>query len=951
MSWLPFEFARPWALLLGAIAIYLTIRLSRNSLSGQSPGRARFSLYLRIFLITILTLSLADMRLALKAKNLTVLFLADISASVPQAGWEQVLEDYTRRSGDLRKGDQVGLIVFGKDAGVERPPSANLGTPESVTDIHSVIDRDGTDIAGALRLADATFEGIAEDGGRRVVVISDGNANRGDELLEARNLALSGAVVDVFPMHYEYRDEVMVDSLLVPPQVHPEEPYSVVAILRSELDTTGKVQLYENDRLVATRDVELTRGKTRVEFPRVQRDKMRYRYEARLVLDEEHDTLAKNNVGHASTMVRGEARVLFIGDGTEHAELLESLTGARIVYEVVAPNMVPLDPGEYFLYDCIILANVSSWDLGVDTQKLLHRVVKNLGIGFIMIGGPESFGAGGYKGTPIEKLLPVEMDVKQREIIPNGALGMILHTCEFANGNMWAKRIAQIAIEALTPEDFVGILVWGNTGKDEWGVPMQQVRDKGAIISRIHQLQPRDMQSFAPGMDMALKGLQQVPATSKHMVIISDGDPMPPTKQTMDGLIQAKISVTTICIAPHSGRATGTMKKIAEDTGGNYYFVDDPRKLPQIFFREALKVRRNLITEETFTPAIQFVSDAIRGIEQDGFPPLHGYVITSPKALAETALVSHHDDPILSQWRYGLAKTAAFTSDATGRWAVDWLGWPGFETFWAQLVRSVAHRGGDDIFRVERTIDGERGRLHLDAIDPDGHFIDNLAVSGRVVDPQFEEEVVTFQQTGPGRYEASFNASRSGSYLLSLEYDDGAGFKGGTQTGLNVSYSPEFRHLDSNDERLAALAAATGGRVLTEADDPFDRTFPVRVSRTPLWEELLWWSLLFFFLDIFLRRVRINLDPARQLLRALARRQEKAPSEAGALKAFIEKRKGRQTTPGRKLTTAAVPKGHTPATGPEPERGEAPKEDVVVEESFTDRLLKAKREARKKQDR
>ena len=393
------------------------------------------------------------------------------------------------------------------------------------------------------------------------------------------------------------------------------------------------------------------------------------------------------------------------------------------------------------------------------------------------------------------------MDVKQREIIPNGALALILHTCEFANGNMWAKRIAQISIEALTPEDFAGILLWDRSGRDSWGVPMQQVRDKAGIVATISKLQPMDMPSFAPTMKLALQGLQKVPATSKHSVIISDGDPSPPSKATMQGFIDGKITVTTICIAPHSGRSTGTMKKIAKDTGGRYYFVDDPRKLPQIFFREALKVRRNLITEETFTPAIQFVSEAIQGIEQEGFPPLHGYVITSPKSLAETALVSHHDDPILSQWRYGLAKTAAFTSDASGRWAADWLAWPGFETFWAQLVRSVSRRGGGDIFRVERTIDGERGRILLDAIDPDGQFIDNLDVTGRIVDPQFEEEGIKFQQTGPGRYEASFNASRSGSYLLSLQYDDGAGFKGGTQTGINVSYSPEYRHLVSNDER------------------------------------------------------------------------------------------------------------------------------------------------------
>ena len=41
----------------------------------------------------------------------------------------------------------------------------------------------------------------------------------------------------------------------------------------------------------------------------------------------------------------------------------------------------------------------------------LEKYVKDAGGGLIMIGGPRSFGAGGYLKTPVEKILPVFMDL------------------------------------------------------------------------------------------------------------------------------------------------------------------------------------------------------------------------------------------------------------------------------------------------------------------------------------------------------------------------------------------------------------------------------------------------------------------------------------------------------------------------------------------------------------
>ena len=37
------------------------------------------------------------------------------------------------------------------------------------------------------------------------------------------------------------------------------------------------------------------------------------------------------------------------------------------------------------------------------------------------------------------------------------------------------------------------------------------------------------------------------------------------------------------------------------------------------------------------------------------------------------------DDPLLAQWQYGLGRSVAWTSDSTGRWAKNWVGWSGLQ--------------------------------------------------------------------------------------------------------------------------------------------------------------------------------------------------------------------------------------------------------------------------------
>ncbi len=74
---------------------------------------------------------------------------------------------------------------------------------------------------------------------------------------------------------------------------------------------------------------------------------------------------------------------------------------------------------EIFNFDLLIFHNFTYTRFGISKDHLenIRKFVTEKGGGFLMIGGDNSFARGGYKGTPVEEILPVEMDSQGEDII------------------------------------------------------------------------------------------------------------------------------------------------------------------------------------------------------------------------------------------------------------------------------------------------------------------------------------------------------------------------------------------------------------------------------------------------------------------------------------------------------------------------------------------------------
>jgi hypothetical protein len=357
-------------------------------------------------------------------------------------------------------------------------------------------------------------------------------------------------------------------------------------------------------------------------------------------------------------------------------------------------------------------------------------------------------------------------------------------------------------------------------------------------------------------------------------VIISDGDPAAPSVNLLNALKDAQISVSTVCIAPHSPNDQGMLQWIAQATGGNYYFVTNPNSLPQIFSKEAAIVKRGLLIEEPFVPQVFHDSELLQGIEKTGIPQLGGYVVTTQKETATVPLVSKEKDPVLAHWRYGLGKSVAFTSDVTSRWAADWIKWPGFNPFWAQTVRWAMREISPTNFRVETRAREGFGYVRIDAIDDKGKFVNFLRPKGAVTGPgpDFTRQELALSQTEPGVYEGRFPLGNRGLYMINMTYERGDGSQGMMPTGLALGYSREYEYTTTNIGLLENLAATGGGLVRAPYDNPFAHDLKVSATITPMWPYLVATAVSIFPLEIFIRRVVIDFQAVWVALLSLLRK-------------------------------------------------------------------------------
>lgn len=958
------RFTHPYFLLLLIPALAWVIWFAWKTDVQVGAWRRWLALLIRGSVVICIIFAIAGFQWLLPIEGMNVYFLLDRSDSIPSAQQEAARDYVNRAAKEMKRVDKGGVIVFGTQASIESTPNSALDLQK----IQAVVGTERTDLAAAVRLGTAAFP---ETGQKRLVILSDGNENVGDALSAVLAAKPLGVTVDVLPMGVSRKNDVAVQKVQVPPRLKRNQAFDVKIFVQTELAQSATVRLYRNEQFLGEQKVELSAGKNLFSFPQNLSEAGFYSYDVRV--DAPGDPLPQNNRASGFTSVTGEPRILIISaDPEQDRALASAMQSSRLEVKLAGIKEFPGTLAEMQSYDAIFISNIAAGEFGNDRQKLLESAVRDFGVGLVCVGGDQTYAAGGYRGTPLEATLPVNMELDSKKVLPSGAVVLIMHGMEFNDGNAVARDCAQGVLAALGPTDEMGVLLWD--GDEHWLFPLQKVGQKNQLARQIAGMNQGDLGSFQQIIEMAHDALKKSTSNLKHIIVFSDGDPGAPSQATMSAIVEDKITVSTVLISGHAG--PDTMIAMADQGRGRFYNVSSPNDLPQIFLKETAVILKSAIYEEPFKPQLRSMTELVRGIGGAEYPSLLGYVATTPKPRAETPLVTDKGDPLLAHWQYGLGRAVAFTSDAKPKWARLWLDWDKYRQFWSQIGQWSLRRLDTADFNTEVTVDKGEGLINVEALDPQGNFRNFLSLQTVVVSPTGERQTVRLEQTGPGHYEARFPTREVGLYSLHLRDIKDGQVRSSQYLGASVNYSPEFSASDPNLSLMRRMADSSGGRMLDPAIpglNPFlhdrQKTFQPR----DLWEWLLKWAVVLFVLDVAVRRIQLDRDEMRKAARwvrnhvffwAPAARPAQADESLAALLARRSQVRSTKTAPAAQPSPDLF-RPERPVTEPLPgSPGDtqvsstvapaAPPAAKPAEEeegpSTTSRLLEAKRRAQQRRE-
>ena len=755
---------QPWWLLASLVVLPM-IWLARRNLATLGRGRRFLAIALRVAVVLLLAVLLARPMLVQKSRRTTVIAVLDRSQSIPAELADAALDYLSKAVVSKTPQDQLAVVDVAETASISTLPSGE-----------TAIRRRNTLLTGGQsRLADGIQMAMAiapPDTAVRIVLASEGNETEGDLKEAARTAAANRIPIDVLPLRYRYDNEVLFRRIAAPPRVRSGQTIPLRFLLDSTGDVRGKLMLTLNgkpvDLMPDTADVavpvELKAG-TNVKMVSVPvGDRGIHDFEAVFLADDpRQDKIAENNRAGTISYVAGpgHVRVFDVDNAGTHLTRILQEAGISAVRSDVSE--LPTELPRLLDVDAIVLVNTAVHHFTMAQQEMLCRYVNDLGGGLVMVGGPDAFGAGGWIGSPVAAILPVDLDPPQKKQLPLGALVLVLDH----SGSMVGEKVeickaaAAGAVRLLSRRDQLGIVVFDAVS--EWLVPLGPAEDKEGIYHRIRGVGGGGGTIMGPAMEMAFEALKGAKTDVKHVILLTDGQTAGRDvcgRLGMD-MAEAGITVSTVAIGPDAD--TQLLHDIAVAAQGRFYPVLDPTNIPEIFIKEAQTVRRSMIIEETFAPQVLYsLSEILNGVPA-ALPALDGFVLTGPKGgLNQVVLGSNEADPILATCQSGLGRCVAFTSSIDSRWAAQWMQWPEFSKFWEQVIRWAGRPSQSAECEILTDVEGQDATIRVEAFDAEGRFLQLATVDGQILTPEMKAQPLQLTQTGPGQYSGRFRALVAG---------------------------------------------------------------------------------------------------------------------------------------------------------------------------------------------
>lgn len=911
--------------------------------------------------LACLILAIAGAQVVSLSRELSVIFLLDRSLSTGSDSLQWQRDFIERALPQATEGQAFGILLFAEQTREELSVAAHEIT--ALAPFSAVVEKGASQLTSALRFAATAFPGGTAN---RLVILSDGQSTEAEAVEQAAALSAAGIEVWTVPTPEQGQTpELLLSGLEAPNSIAKNEPFLLRAVVESQGVSQAELLLSANGQLVERLKLTLRDGPNLFLIPQRRTQSGAIHYEARIL--SEADTRPENNKAETLVLVGREQVVLVLRSQPGPSALVPWLEQAGLKARVVTPPELPRRVAAWRDVSALIIEDVSALDWSVELQTVVSLLVRDAGMGLMMLGSDATFGVGGYSYTPIEELLPVELAIRRPKDMPLAALVSCLDKSGSMTGRPieMAREAAIAAGQTLSEKDLIGVVAFDEAAR--WVYSLAPKEDGSDFINKVASLRAGGGTDMYPALQEAISELEAATAALKHVIVLSDGATRPAAFEAlMERAVRARITVSAVALG--SGADVDFLQRLTQQGKGRLYLAPEAgagSPLPQIFVREAiLATGSGLSTKpvEVRPTSAGVGSPILQGLEFARPPRLSTYNLTSPKdGTASTLLASPQGDPILATGRAGLGKTAAWTSDLGGHWAASWAAAAGvgqsslLETLILRSIRSInaagdlSERSGGVTLQARASGSGDLSSVVLEvhSREPLRGPVEAVLVNGRG-----ERTAATLHPSSPYFAKGSATVNQAGSLLVFAHDSEKNLLAKGTAF---VPLAPEFARLGNDRELLKALSSRPGGRFEATAEEVFrppSQPFP---KPMPLAHDLIRGAILLLLVEIAVRRLprprlKARVAPssspvAEELSRTMASlRQVKAstrqsePPQNPPNKPRIERPSADGTEPSKKPTVTRDSEPSAP-TRVEPE---SPKEATL------ERLRRVKRRSRER---
>lgn len=862
-SFFNLTFARPaalWLLVLVPLIALVTVLL-RQRRRTERPVIA-----LRLLIVALIAFTLAEPMTTHGAGAVSTVFVVDRSRSLTDNTQSQVNDWVT----DALKGggaeDRAAVVAFGAAPELTGPAAKATQLGSSWDQTSDSFDANYTDIESALALARALPLG----GSRRIVLVSDGAENIGSALNQSGQAASDGTPIDVLPVEGVGEGDLRVESATAPSTTWAGEHVSVVASIASGAGGDGTVDLFVDGTRVTSKQADFPSGLSSYSFDVKDLKPGFHSMEVRVTGTMANDRFQENNSAPLSLVVRDKPKLLLVSQaGTDVGLLKGTLERSGAVVTVSEPSAVPSRLSELGVYDAILLNNIPASSMTLDQLAGLQEATRSKGRGLIVIGGTSSYGPGNYAGTLLEDTMPVTVKVTEGKERQRVALLLIIDK----SGSMsydplsgspkveMAKEAAKLAAQSLSDGDQIGVLAFSDS--QQWVVPIttidgQSSRDE--INAKIDGIKADGGTEIYPALSVGFDAIRNVNTDVRHIVLLSDGKSRSGTVESYEKLISDGITdrTTLSTIAIGDDADTELLQTLAEQGNGRYHFTEKSEDIPRLTLAEAQSAGSQSVLRGEFKPIQSQPSPILTGFTPQELPAIDGYDYAQAKPDAQVVLTSQRDDPILAKWQYGLGRVVAWTADDGSDFANGWPSWGRFDEFWGSMVRWALPDPENQPLQVSVKRDGREVAITVDSLSEDSAYVDSAPTMATITSPSGAvTRNMPLHQVGPGQYQVRVLAPDPGAYRIDLQQQ-----RGNQQVtelaGFAIPPSPELQPSQTGQQLMEALAARTGGRVLS-LDEPSEAFTNNGIQGTslrsfhPVWYVPLALALMLFLTELMLR--------------------------------------------------------------------------------------------------